>query len=99
MSTEGNPQIAPEEIDSAKRDLTEEVFNQEYLALFVNWEGSVFRRQRSSHGFIQGPAGNRPSLCHRMRLGPIERFYGLPGGGYQRRGGVAIERSKRVDYT
>ena len=25
-------------------DLTESAFNQEYLALFVNWEGSVFRR-------------------------------------------------------
>jgi hypothetical protein len=28
----------------ARLDLTEAAFNQEYSALFVNWEGSVFRR-------------------------------------------------------
>jgi len=44
MPTEGNPRIAPDEIASARLDMTEAAFNQEYLALFVNWEGSVFRR-------------------------------------------------------
>src|ERR1017187_7779378 len=43
-ATEGNPRMAREEIQSARLDLTEAAFNQEYLALFVNWEGSVFRR-------------------------------------------------------
>jgi hypothetical protein len=44
MPTSANPYIQAEEIESARLDLTEAAFNQEYSALFVNWEGSVFRR-------------------------------------------------------
>ena len=44
MPTVANPFIAPDEIESARLDMTEAAFNQEYLALFVNREGSVFRR-------------------------------------------------------
>ena len=44
MPTSENPHIDPGEIASARLDLTESAFNQEYLAMFVNWEGSVFRR-------------------------------------------------------
>jgi hypothetical protein len=44
MPTSENPYIRLEEIESARLDLTEAAFNQEYGALFVNWEGSVFRR-------------------------------------------------------
>jgi hypothetical protein len=43
MPTATNPHIAPDEIEAARLDMTEAAFNQEYLALFVNWEGSVFR--------------------------------------------------------
>jgi hypothetical protein len=43
MPTEGNPRIDSDEIESARLDLTEAAFNPEYLALFVNWEGGVFR--------------------------------------------------------
>src|ERR1039457_5019494 len=41
MPASENPYIQAEEMDSARRDMTEAAFNQEYLALFVNWEGSV----------------------------------------------------------
>src|SRR5713101_6864649 len=44
MPTSENPYIDPAEIEAARLDMTESAFNQEYLALFVNWEGSVFRR-------------------------------------------------------
>jgi hypothetical protein len=44
MPTSANPYMQPEEIESARGDMTEAAFNQEYLAMFVNWEGSVFRR-------------------------------------------------------
>lgn len=42
--TSANPKISPAEIEDAKRDLPELVFRQEYLAEFVDMEGSVFRR-------------------------------------------------------
>ena len=44
MPTSSNPFIDPAEIEAARQDMTEGAFNQEYLALFVNWEGAVFRR-------------------------------------------------------
>ena len=42
--TSSNPFIATQEIEDAKRDLPELIFNQEYMAEFVDFEGSVFRR-------------------------------------------------------
>jgi phage terminase large subunit-like protein len=42
--TSNNPYIAASEIESAKHDLPDLIFRQEYLAEFVDMEGSVFRR-------------------------------------------------------
>lgn len=44
MPTASNPYIVPGEIASAKQDLTDLAFAQEYLAQFVTWAGSVFRK-------------------------------------------------------
>jgi hypothetical protein len=42
MPTSENPHIEPGELEAARLEMTEAAFNQEFLALFVNWEGSVF---------------------------------------------------------
>ena len=42
--TSANPYILPSEIEAARRDLPEMIFRQEYLAEFINQDGSVFRR-------------------------------------------------------
>jgi hypothetical protein len=44
MPTGENPYIAPEEIESARQELPELAFAQEFLAQFVTWTGQVFRR-------------------------------------------------------
>ena len=44
LPTSTNPYIDAEEIESARGDLTELAFAQEYLAQFVSSEGAVFRR-------------------------------------------------------
>lgn len=44
MPTSTNPYIDAAEIESAKQDLTDLAFAQEYLAQFVSWTGAVFRR-------------------------------------------------------
>lgn len=44
MPTSTNPYIHAEEIEAAKEDLSDLAFAQEYLAQFVSWEGTVFRR-------------------------------------------------------
>jgi hypothetical protein len=57
MPSSENPYIEPREIEDARLDLTESAFNQEYLALFVNWEGSVFRRvgEATTSGAVTKP--------------------------------------------
>jgi phage FluMu gp28-like protein len=44
MPTRENPYIAPEEIASAKEDMTDLAYSQEYEAAFVSWQGAVFRK-------------------------------------------------------
>jgi len=43
MPTSCNPYIAPEEIEAARQELPERVFQQEYLAQFLEDAGGVFR--------------------------------------------------------
>jgi predicted phage terminase large subunit-like protein len=45
LPTAANPFIDPDEIDEARRDLPELVFRQEYLAEFVDFTGTVVRRE------------------------------------------------------
>lgn len=99
-ATEGNPRMAREEIQSARLDLTEAAFNQEYLALFVNWEGSVFRRvgeattaalqthPEAGHHYVVG--------CDWGRSNDYTVFMVVD---ITARAVVAMERSKRADYT
>ena len=42
--TSSNPYIPAEEIEAAKRSLPERIYNQEYLAVFLDDAGGVFRR-------------------------------------------------------
>jgi phage terminase large subunit-like protein len=42
--TSDNPYIAPDEIEAARRYLPERIFQQEYLAMFLDDAGGVFRR-------------------------------------------------------
>ena len=48
MPTSTNPHIVTSEIESARQDMTDLAFAQEYLAEFVSWEGAVFRRIRDA---------------------------------------------------
>lgn len=100
MPTEANPHIVPDEIASARQDMTEAAFNQEYLALFVNWEGSVFRRvgeaatvirktePESGHDYVIG--------CDWGRTNDYTVFVVLD---LTTRAVVELDRSNQVDYT
>lgn len=100
MPSEGNPRIAPEEIESARLDLTEAAFNQEYLALFVNWEGSVFRRVGEAATVVlktQPEAGHHYVIgCDWGRTNDYTVFMVLD---ITARAVVALERSRKVDYA
>jgi len=100
MPTSENPFIEPGEIASARLDLTESAFNQEYLAMFVNWEGSVFRRvgeaatvaiptkPEAGHDYVIG--------CDWGRSNDYTVFGVLD---VTAKSLVALDRSNRVDYS
>jgi hypothetical protein len=100
MPTSTNPFIALEEIEAARMDMTEAAFQQEYLALFVNWEGSVFRRvveaatatrklrPETGHEYIIG--------CDWGRSHDYTVFVVLDATTHAM---VDMDRSNHVDYT
>lgn len=45
FTTYDNPLVDPHEIDEARKDLSERVFNQEYMAEFLSDTGLVFKRE------------------------------------------------------
>jgi hypothetical protein len=100
MPTRENPYIQPGEIASARLDLTETAFNQEYLALFVNWEGSVFRRV--GEAAISPVQAGRQAGCEYVigcdwgRTNDYTVFVVLD---LTTHSVVALDRSNRVDYT
>jgi hypothetical protein len=100
MPTSENPYIDPQEIEAARLDVTESAFNQEYLALFVNWEGSVFRRVGEAATIMPG---TRPEAGHEYVIGcdwgrsnDYTVFLVLD---VTARAVVAMDRSNRVDYS
>ena len=63
--TSANPYINPTEIESAKRELPDLIFRQEYLAEFVSMEGAVFRKVESAAVLapIEGPQEGRQYIA------------------------------------
>lgn len=100
MPTSANPYIDPSEIESARLDLSEAAFNQEYLAWFVNWEGSVFRRvgESATASRLTQPEPGHESVvgCDWGRSHDYTVFAVLDTTA---RVMVAMDRSNRVDYT
>ncbi|MBZ5623535.1 MAG: hypothetical protein LAQ69_33155 [Acidobacteriia bacterium] len=100
MPTSENPYIEPAEIEEARMDLTESAFNQEYLALFVNWEGSVFRRvgEAATAGAMGKPEAGHDYVigCDWGRSHDYTVFIVLDATA---RAVVTMDRSNRVDYA
>ncbi|MGO9258904.1 MAG: terminase large subunit domain-containing protein [Bryobacteraceae bacterium] len=63
MPSASNPYLPAGEIESARRDLGELAFAQEYLAQFVSWSGAVFRN--ITHAII----GSDPTVGAAVVLG------------------------------
>jgi hypothetical protein len=99
MPTSENPHMPAGEIETAQRDLSEAAFNQEYLALFVNWEGSVFRLVGEAATVI---AGGEPESGHEYVVGcdwgrvDYTVFVVVD---LTTRSVVALDRFNQVDYT
>ena len=100
MPTSENPYIELTEIEALRLDMSEAAFNQEHLALFVNWEGAVFRRilEAATAEPQNGPAAGH---CYAISVDWGKKF------DYTvfividltTRTMVAMERSNQVDYV
>jgi hypothetical protein len=94
MPTITNPYIDAGEIESARQDLTDLAFAQEYLAQFVSWTGAVFRR-------ITDAIAPSPSSAATLigvdwgRTNDYTVFVALSQSGQV----VAIDRFRGLEYT
>jgi hypothetical protein len=99
MPTASNPYIKPREIEVARLDLTEAAFDQEYLALFLNWEGSVFRRvaEAATATPLEEPQAGHDYIigCDWGRSNDYTVFLVLDAMTHTI---VKMDRSNRVDY-
>ena len=91
--SKSNPFLPAEEIESARQDLTELAFAQEYLAEFVTWTGAVFRRITDAVQPIN------PTFAHMIgvdwgRVNDYTVFVAVSAEGHV----VGIERSRGVEY-
>jgi hypothetical protein len=99
MPTQANPFIDPREVEDARRDLSETTFNQEYLALFVNWDGAVFRRVTEAATVVrtEPEAGHDYIVaCDWGRTTDYTVFVVMDA---HTRTMVELDRSNRVDYA
>ena len=100
MPTSANPYIRAQEIDAARRDVNEAVFNQQYSVLFVNWEGSVFRNVSAAATVSAGTprdATHQYAIgCNWGRSNDYTVFLVLD---LTMRAVVAMDRSHCVDYS
>jgi phage FluMu gp28-like protein len=99
MPTASNPYIAADEIEAARQDMSEAAFLQEFEAIFVNWEGSVFRRILEA---ATAPADARPDPTHvyvvGVDWGRSVDYTVMVVFDATAKTMVALDRSNRVDY-
>lgn len=98
--TESNPYIASVEIEAAKRDLPELIFRQEYLAEFIDDEGSVFRRVQEAirTEMIDEPIDGRQYIAG-VDVAAAVDYTVISVIDVQSKNLVYLDRFNRVDYN
>lgn len=98
--TSANPYIAPSEIDAARGDLPELIFQQEYEAAFVDLEGSVFRRvqEATTVNMIDDPLPGRQYIAG-VDIAASVDYTVITVLDVQAKELVYLDRFNRVDYN
>jgi phage terminase large subunit-like protein len=98
--TSANPYIAPSEIEAARADLPELVFQQEYEARFVDFEGSVFRRiqEAATVDALTAPAQGRQYIAGVDVASSVD-YTVICVMDVQDKALVYLDRFNRVDYN
>lgn len=95
--TTSNPFIDPSEVEAAKHDLPEAIFKQEYMAEFIENEGSVFRNIDACMGAIEANH-NGHSIVMGVDWGKQNDFTSISVGCSTCKMEIAIDRFNQIDY-
>jgi len=100
MPTVSNPYIPPDEVEDSRRTLPERTFEQEFLAQFIEADGSVFRRVReAATATPQDGALEGHRYCVGIDWAKLEDFNVACVVDTTTREVVALDRSNKVDYA
>src|ERR1035441_4883440 len=95
MPTASNPYIDSAEIESAREDMTDLAFTQEYLAAFVSWAGAVFRKITDAVS-VASPVGKAACIgVDWARSGDYTVFIVLSDAGEV----LEIDRFRGLEYS
>jgi phage FluMu gp28-like protein len=99
MPSGSNPFLDPAEIDAARRELPEQVFRQEFLAVFLDQAGAVFRRvQEAATATPQEEALPGHSYVMGVDWGRQADYTCLAVIDTTTRELVALDRFNQIDY-
>lgn len=100
LPTSTNPHIGRKFLDNVRAQMTEAAYNQEYLALFVNWEGSVFRNVSdcATAQPLDGPVAQHEYVIG-VDWGRSRDYTVFTVIDRMDRKMVALDRSNKVDYA
>jgi phage terminase large subunit-like protein len=98
--TVANPYIAPSEVEAARRELPELIFRQEYLAEFIDDQGSVFRRIQEAATLtpLTAPEAGRQYIAG-VDVASAVDYTVVSVMDVERKHLVYMDRFNRVDYN
>ncbi len=95
--TTANPFIDPSEVAAAKYDLPESIYRQEYLAEFLDNEGSVFRNIDACMNAVEADHAGH-NIIMGVDWGKQNDFTCISVGCVDCRQEIAIDRFNQIDY-
>ena len=96
--TVANPFIDPLEVEAAKHDLPDAIFKQEYMAEFIENEGSVFRNIDACMGAVDADHKGH-NIIMGIDWGKQNDFTCISVGCATCKQEIAIDRFNQIDYT
>jgi len=101
LPTSDNPYIAPEEIEASRESLPELTFEQEYLAVFLEHEGAVFRNISACLGapIVTPDDHSNHRIIVGVDWGKQADFTAISVGCADCHVELAIDRFNQIDYA
>lgn len=99
MPTVSNPHIDPAEVESARLDMPERAFQQEYLAEFLSDGGAVFRKVRDAATVYAGDPEDGHAYAFGVDWGRVDDFTVIMVLDTTDNRIVAMDRFNQIDFN